>query len=172
MWERLKQAFDLFFRVLNDPVFARRLRKTLARDMEKLAEAARVEERRAGALRILAVLQREGRLIDFLQEDISGATDDQIGGGVRELHAKCRAALKRVAPLAKVMPQEERSEVVVPDGFDPNRVRLVGDIGKPPFRGVLKHHGWAAEKMDLPDIPVGQDVTIIAPAEVEIGSPT
>ena len=34
-----------------------------------------------GALEILSILQRDSRLIDFLMEDISGASDDQIRRG-------------------------------------------------------------------------------------------
>ena len=38
-----------------------------------------------GALQILAILQRDSRLIDFLMEDVSGYSDDQVGAAVREL---------------------------------------------------------------------------------------
>ncbi|MCD4755860.1 MAG: DUF2760 domain-containing protein, partial [Deltaproteobacteria bacterium] len=40
----------------------------------------------------LGLLQREGRLIDFLQEDIEPYDDAQIGAAVREVHRGCRAA--------------------------------------------------------------------------------
>ena len=41
----------------------------------------------SGMLRLLALLQREGRLVDFLMEDIAGATDQQIGMGGRNTKA-------------------------------------------------------------------------------------
>src|SRR5215475_8381626 len=44
--------------------------------------------------KLLVLLQRDGRLFDFLLEDVSGATDDQLGAGVREVHKKSQAVLK------------------------------------------------------------------------------
>ena len=42
--------------------------------------------------RFLAILQRDSRLIDFLQEDIAAYSDDQIGAAVREIHDQSRDA--------------------------------------------------------------------------------
>src|SRR5207253_6846543 len=36
------------------------------------------------AVQLLAILQREGRLLDFLQEDVDGYADAQIGAAVRD----------------------------------------------------------------------------------------
>ena len=41
------------------------------------------------AVQILAALQREGRLIDFLEEDLSAYEDAQIGAAVRNIHQGC-----------------------------------------------------------------------------------
>ena len=46
------------------------------------------------ALRLLTLLQRKGRLLDFLLEDIQGATNEQIGAGVRELHKESQGVLE------------------------------------------------------------------------------
>ena len=45
-------------------------------------------------IRFLALLQRDGRLLDFLLEDVSAATDMDLGAGVREIHRQCQKALK------------------------------------------------------------------------------
>ncbi|HEY8506435.1 MAG TPA: DUF2760 domain-containing protein, partial [Gemmataceae bacterium] len=120
-------------------------------------------------IRLLAILQQEGRLIDFLLEDISGASDEQVGAGVRAIHPKLRAALQEHLVLEPVLNEPEEATVTVPPGFDPSAVRLVGYVsGEPPFTGVLKHHGWRAKEIKLPRPPEGQDEMVLMPAEVEI----
>jgi hypothetical protein len=127
------------------------------------------EVARQGALHVLSLLQREGRLIDFLQENLEGYNDAQIGAAVRDIHKGCREALKSYLPLEPVMPGQENAQVQIDSGFDPNRVRLVGNVtGQPPFRGVLKHHGWRAREVKLPPLPEKIDLTVLAPAEVEL----
>jgi len=121
------------------------------------------------ALRLLAALQEEGRLVDFFSEDITAYSDEQIGAATRGIHASCRKALSSTITVEPVMPGEEGTTVTVPAGFDPAAVRLVGAVtGAPPFTGVLRHAGWRAVAVNLPKRS-GQDPQVIAPAEVEIG---
>lgn len=123
----------------------------------------------APALRLLSLLQQEGRLVDFLKEDIDGYDDAQIGAAVRSIHAGCRKALSERIELERIFTAEDGTEVVVEAGFDPAAVRLTGNVsGTPPFRGTLQHAGWRAAKVSLPQSPGDVDATIIAPAEVEI----
>ena len=49
---------------------------------------------------MLAILQRDSRLVDFLMEDIAAYSDDQIGAAVRELHDQCRDSIARYVTLA------------------------------------------------------------------------
>jgi hypothetical protein len=120
------------------------------------------------ALRLLGLLQEEGRLVDFLQEDLGPYPDDQIGAAVRGIHDGCRKALKDRLALAPVLPGAEGDSVTVEAGFDPAAIRLTGNVaGAPPFRGVLRHTGWRATDARLPPRP-GHDPHLIAPAEVEI----
>ena len=123
----------------------------------------------APALRLLSLLQQEGRFVDFLKEDIDGYSDTQIGASVRSIHAGCRKALSERIELERIFAAEDGSEVVIEAGFDPATVRLTGNVsGTPPFRGTLQHAGWRAAKVALPQSPGDVDATIIAPAEVEI----
>jgi len=141
------------------------------RPPEKSAEERAEEETRAvaPALHLLAILQRDGRLVDFLQEDIAGATDDQVGAAARVVHEGCRKSLARYLELAPVRPEEEGATVQIPAGFDPAEVRLTGNVsGQPPFRGRLAHAGWRAVEVKLPTLAPGQDPSVIAPAEVEV----
>ena len=55
-------------------------------------------------------------------------------------------------------------------GTDPARVKVVGNVaGSPPFRGVLRHRGWEATRVELPPLPA-TGRTVVAPAEVEVAS--
>ena len=45
-----------------------------------------------GALQILAILQRDSRLIDFVMEDIAPYSDEQVGAAVRGLHDQAATA--------------------------------------------------------------------------------
>jgi hypothetical protein len=121
------------------------------------------------AVQLLALFQREGRLVDFLREDIQPYDDSQIGAAVREIHKECRQVLAEHLTLEPVLNGQEGDEVTVPTGFDPSAIRLTGNVsGEPPFRGSLRHAGWRAVRVKLPDQPSGQDAKIVAPAEVEI----
>jgi len=121
-------------------------------------------------LRVLAVLQRDGRLVDFLLEDIDPFTDVQVGAAVRDIHRGCRKALRDYLTVTPILPGEDESEVTVAPDFDPASIRLTGNVqGPPPFRGVLKHHGWRVESVHLPALPGARDdSSVLAPAEVEI----
>ena len=112
-----------------------------------------------GALQILQTLQRDSRLIDFLMEDITGYSDDQVGAAVRTVHADSKASLARHVTLAPVIDGVEgtNQKLDANKAPDPNRIKLIGNVpasGKA-AGGLLRHRGW-------------QDVTILAPAEIEI----
>jgi hypothetical protein len=135
-----------------------------------LDESAQAEQRRRGAVQVLAVLQREGRLLDFLFEDIDTYADGQIGAAVRDIHRGCRKALAEHVRIAPIRPEPDEAVVRIPAGHDASQVRLIGQVsGRPPFEGTLRHHGWRTTQINLPDVPAGHDPTVIAPAEVEIG---
>jgi len=122
-----------------------------------------------GAVQMLGILQRDGRLIDLLMEDISGADDDQIGAAFRTVQEQCRDSLKKYVHLAPVIDGVEGSYTKVESG-DPAVVKLLGNVpakGKPQG-GILRHKGWRAERVELPNIPGGKNADVIAPAEIEI----
>jgi hypothetical protein len=122
-----------------------------------------------GALLLLGLLQREGRLVDFLRESLEQHADAAIGAAVRDVHRGCRKVLEEHVRLEPVMPGSEDGPVVVPRGFDPAEVRLIGlAAGEPPFRGTLVHHGWRAIDVRLPTLSDGVDRRVVAPAEVRL----
>lgn len=122
------------------------------------------------AIQILSALQQEGRLIDFLQEDLALYDDSQIGAAVRSIHEGCRKALGEVVELKPVLEEMEGNTVTIPPGFDARAIRLTGNVsGDPPFTGILRHRGWKADRLELPRPMADQEKNrVIAPAEVEI----
>lgn len=135
---------------------------------EPSAERRR-ELRAEGAMLVLASLQREGRLVDFLQEDVSKAQDAQLGAAARVVHAGCRRALADVLELEPVRTEDEGARVTVEHGYDPSSIKLVGNVaGSAPWKGQLVHRGWRARNPRVPE-PVGAiDLAVLAPAEVEL----
>lgn len=165
-FSRFRLALKTYFRVLSDEATAERIRPLLEPAVEETKKPARLSPE---PLRLLTLLQREGRLLDFLLEDIQAASDEQIGAGVRELHRKAQTVVKEHLVLEPVLAKSEGETVEVPANFDPSAIRLTGNVtGQPPFRGVLQHHGWRVKNYTLPSVPEGQDLFVLAPAEVEL----
>jgi hypothetical protein len=121
------------------------------------------------AVQMLALLQRDGRLVDFIIEDIAPYQDAQIGAAVRDVHESCRKVIEHYFELEPVIASDEGQMVTVEPGFDPAAIKLIGNvIGKPPLRGQLRHRGWRVARVNMPPLPDGSGREIIAPAEVEI----
>jgi len=120
-------------------------------------------------LHLISVLQREGRLVDFFSENLELYDDAQIGAAVRSIHESCNKIMKKYLNLLAIIDKNEGEEVIVEPGFNPNTIKLTGNVtGEPPFNGILRHSGWKASKSDLPVLSDTKDSTVIAPAEVEI----
>ena len=127
------------------------------------------EREHAPALQFLAMLQREGRLIDFLQEDVAAFPDADVGAAARIVHEGCRKVLRQYLTLEPVLPQSEGDRVNVPAGFDAQRIRLTGNVaGQPPYTGALKHHGWMTKDVKFPSTSPAMDPRVLSPAEVEL----
>lgn len=154
-----------------DAVFAGRVVRALAPPAEKkpAPPAPPAEPPHASALFLLASLQREGRLVDFLQQEVSGFSDAEVGAAARVIHSGCRQALKPYFTFEPILPHPEGDQVTVGAGFDSQRIQLTGNVaGQPPFQGTLKHHGWLASQVKLPAPSATLDPRVIAPAEVEL----
>jgi hypothetical protein len=121
------------------------------------------------ALQLLALLQQEARLIDFLEEDLLGFSDADVGAAARVVHEGGKKVLKDYFTLAAVRDEQEENRVTLPEAFDATAVRLTGNvIGQPPFTGILVHRGWRVTEVRLPKLAEGHDTHVVAPAEVEL----
>jgi hypothetical protein len=117
------------------------------------------------------MLQEQGRLVDFLMDDINAYTDAQVGAAARVVHAGCKAVLQDHFRIDPVRSEPEGSTVQVPAGYSSDEYRLVGKIaGSAPFSGVLVHRGWKTDTVKLPQLLRGADdgLPAIAPAEVDV----
>jgi hypothetical protein len=161
---RIVQMKMAFLRGLRDEKFAGQVEKLMAPP-----EPAKPVRPDGTPLRVLNLLQREGRLLDFLMEDIGGASDEQVGAGVRDIHQKCQKALKEHLDLEPVIARQEGEKVDVAAGFDPAAIQLTGNVaGQPPFRGTLVHAGWRVRQIKIAKPGEGMDELVVQPAEVEL----
>jgi hypothetical protein len=121
------------------------------------------------ALQLLGLLQRDARFIDFVEEDIKGYGDADIGAAARLVHEGCRATLREHFTIRPVRDEAEGSRVTLPEGFDASSVRLTGNVvGSAPFNGSISHRGWRVDEVRLPKLADGHNAKVIAPAEVEL----
>lgn len=189
VFARVWFAFVCWFRVLFDGAFAR--------SVEALAEGRPAELPRAptpspaadappspavaapapprgpgpeeGALELLALLQLEGRFVDFVQQEVAAFSDADIGAAARVVHDGCRRALGAHLVVEPVRTEAEGSRVTLEAGFDADAVKLTGNVGgHAPFSGTLRHRGWRAAEVNLPELVGTHDRRVLAPAEVEL----
>ena len=168
---RIVLAFRCFFNILFGGSLSPEVLAELnlaKRETKAPVPPAPVAKTSDGALQILAILQRDSRLIDFLMEDIASYSDDQVGAAVRELHDQCRDSVARYLTLQPVIDGVEGTFTKAPS-TDAQLVKFVGNVpAKPPTGGILRHKGWRVAKVDLPQLSSKQDAAILAPAEIEI----
>jgi len=177
---RIADAISSFFGILFSGTLSPDLAKTygytkaVEKKPEPKAAPVPVAKTSDGALQMLGILQREARLIDFLMEDISAYQDDQVGAAVRTLHEQAGKAISRYVTLAPVIDGVEgtytESRAAGPLAKDNAALKFLGNVpaqGKPQG-GTLRHKGWHAAKVDLPEVKPAMSVHILAPAEIEI----
>jgi hypothetical protein len=183
-WGRISIAFGAFFKTLGDAEFAARIRDLGAGPVPPPASAPvqsaapvvpvpAAAPLRApspdAALQLLSLLQREARLIDFANENLTAYADADIGAAARVVHEGCARVLAEHFTIEPVRAEAEGSRVRLEEGFDAAAVRLTGNVvGKAPFTGSLSHRGWRATSVRLPQLAEKHDATVLAPAEVEL----
>ncbi|MEZ4467997.1 MAG: DUF2760 domain-containing protein [bacterium] len=176
---RLALAFVLPWKILFNGVLAGRIVRALGGEAEAPAlspppapapEPPRpVAADETAALQLLALLQREGRLLDFLQEDVATFSDADVGAAARVVHEGCKRGLAEYLDIEAVRGEAEGEPVVLAPGFDAAANKVTGNVvGEPPYRGRLAHHGWRVTAVRLPRRVPGQDARVVAPAEIEL----
>ena len=167
VWTRIKLAFAAFFNILFKGQLPAALRTVHPGETVPQLVSDESLDR---AVQVFALLQREGRFIDFVHEDLGGYSDPQIGAAARDVHAGCRRVLERYVALESILPGREGEPVTIGQDqhIDPAALHLVGNVvGQPPFHGRLLHPGWRVIRVDLPPLAAAGR-KIVAPAEIEV----
>lgn len=186
-FSRLLLGILLPFRLLVDGELAARVARVTRGEAETLppgaAPAPQIEEAvtskkapeapapdpHASALQVLAILQRDGRFVDFLSEDVGSFSDAEVGAAARLVHDGCKKVLKQYFTVEPVRKEDEGARITVEKGFDASQIRLTGNVsGEPPYQGTLAHPGWRVTGVNLPEPAKDVDLKVIAPAEVEL----
>jgi hypothetical protein len=127
-----------------------------------------------GAIQLLAMLQQESRIVDFLMEDITPYSDEQVGQVMRSVHENCRKVLDRVMTLTPIVDGVENTATnIAAQGLSNKQKQRIKLLGKVPpdgkaETGILRHRGWQVEKVNLPSLAPGDRASVIAPAEIEV----
>ena len=170
--QRLPLAFGAFFGVLGDAALAARFQAIQHGPVAAPAAPSAPPLKEASpdaALQLLALLQREARLIDFVGEELGAYDDAQIGAAARVVHDGCAKVLREHFSIVPVRGEDEGSRITLPAGFDAASVRLTGNVvGQAPFTGSLSHRGWRVTEVRLPKLAQGHDARVLTPAEVEL----
>jgi hypothetical protein len=193
-WRRIGLAFSVFFRILFDVRFAASIAgrpreeepeenvkgrqaaepdwaaaEAGAKALAKQTEPPALPSPDSGALVLLSLLQNEGRFVDFVQQDIASFPDADIGAVARVVHSGCRKVLSSHLRIAAIRGESEGQRVALEPGFDPNRIKLTGNVaGTGRLSGVLRHRGWQATEVHLPTVVDRAGTQVLCPAEVEL----
>lgn len=173
---RMLLAFKVFFRILVSGELAARVARVERGEEPKTGKTpvpvkppSFKEAPPDSALQLLGLLQQEGRFIDFIEEDVTGFSDTDIGAAARVVHQGCRKAVRDHFRIVPIRHEEEGSRVILQEGFDSSSIRLAGNVvGRPPYNGSLVHKGWKVSDVSLPKVAEGHDVRVLASAEVEL----
>lgn len=163
---RLSMAFKM--------IFSRQYTETLFQPAEIETPVAEpipeiVEADADSALQLIALLQKEGRLIDFINEDVNSFSDDQVAAAARVVHQGVKKALDEHLTFAPASDAQEGNSVSLDADFDRSTYRLTGNItGSAPYRGTVIHKGWKVTDIKLPAVVDGTDLNVVAAAEVEL----
>src|SRR5260370_9719187 len=137
-WERVTFAFRCFFSILfhgeipNDIAHkkiqpAAQVPAPAVPSVSRLKEVERpASEAFDRAVQMLALLQRDGRLIDFLADNISPYTDAQLGAAGRTIHEARRKVLKPYVTLGLVLNSEAGQPATVQASFERSALKFVG----------------------------------------------
>ena len=137
------------------------------------ATPVRSESIDAELINLLSQFQEKGRFVDFLMEDVSRYTDQQVAAAARVVHQGCGAVVREHFSITPAHSSREGEAITVESSDSAGGVRLVGNVGgQPPYKGVVLHRGWKTEKVTLPRVVqeslTPERIKLIAPAQVEV----
>ncbi len=157
-------------RALPSEAIARDVTPTVVElEAPKLADTSSVSgtvvDPRASARVLLALLQREGRFVDFLEQSVDGFSDADVGAAARVVHVGCKKALAGRVVFAPVRDEDEGARVCL--GGSELDVMFSGAGGLRAGTFTIVHRGWRITQDDLPALTAGHDGSLLQAAEVE-----
>ena len=131
-----------------------------------IVDYSKVATSRSDALTLLAVMQKESRILDLIFDDLDGYSDEQIGGASRQVLRDLRDCLDSHVKIESLVDKQEGDVVQIPDAASPIRWKVIGDASAQ--SGTLTHAGYVAKKVALPEwTGTEENASVIAPAEVD-----
>ncbi len=168
---KFSNAFKAFFTVLKGNEMPT-IKEDQNKQLESGKEDSKKEERLRdkfdeGAIYALLLLQREGRLIDFLRENIDAYEDEQIGAVVREIHTGCNKVLSDNFNVQAIFDSPEGESIEIAADFDPSEIKFTGEVPETaPYNGKLEHKGWIVKEIKLAARTGKGNTKVICPAEI------
>lgn len=132
--------------------------------LEALAPVPVIDPR-ASARVLLALLQREGRFVDFLEQPVDGFSDADVGAAARVVHAGCKKALAGRITVTPIFAEDEGARVVL-SGME-EHVTWAGAARAREGTFTVVHRGWRLTHDELPTLTAGHDGAVLQAAEVE-----
>ena len=120
---------------------------------------------KASARVLLALLQREGRFVDFLEQPVDGFSDADVGAAARVVHAGCKKALAGRVSVEPILAEDEGARVVLAGHED--HVSMPGAARAKAGTFTVVHRGWRLTRDELPTLTAGHDGAVLQAAEVE-----
>jgi hypothetical protein len=124
------------------------------------------------AVMLLSLLQEKGRFVDFVMEDVSAYSNEQVGAAARVIHQGCSELVRECFDPKPVVSLAENETITVPVNFKATEYKLTGKVvGQAPYSGTLVHKGWKASRVKLPRLSgalADPEAPVILPAEVEL----
>jgi hypothetical protein len=114
---------------------------------------------------LLALLQSEGRYVDFLEQPVDGFSDADVGAAARVVHAGCKKALAGRVAFEPALAEEEGARVTL-TGDEAHVIVAASGAAKAGSFTVV-HRGWRVVRDELPALTGGHDGALLQPAEVE-----
>ena len=132
-------------------------------------EISKKDEKNIDGVFLLSLFQKQGRLVDFLQQDIASFSNAEVGEAARVVHDGCARILGDYFTMEAIRTEEEGALVSVDADYNLSEITLTGNLrGSAPYRGELLHHGWKISDQHPPEQLDPKARFIVQPAEIEV----
>ena len=123
-------------------------------------------------LTFLSLLQEKGRFLDFLMDDITLYSDNQVGAAGRVVHQGCSKVLGELFRISPLHKDDEGTKITLRKEDSVLAYRVLGKTFEhTPFDARILHRGWGTDTLKIPRRQSGpskvDEKFVISPVEVE-----